>query len=207
MLEFDWTDNFLAYAKAVEAYKSGGFNTRDPDPEFFARGFDEEKNRTLELGFKGELLENQLRVNGAVFYSRFTDMQLNFLIPNTISDIRVFNSGKAELSGIELEIVSTPVPGLVMALNCAYLDSEIDDVEDPFTGEIRSFAFSNAPENTASFNLDYYLPPLAGMQPALNINYNYVDDRDAQSETSFRESYQLLNGRLSLLDIELPLGE
>ena len=93
-----------------------------------------------------------------------------------------------------------------MALNYAYLDSEIDDVEDPFTGEIRSFAFSNAPENTASFNLDYYLPPLAGMQPALNINYNYVDDRDAQSETSFRESYQLLNGRLSLLDIELPAG-
>ena len=93
-----------------------------------------------------------------------------------------------------------------MALNYAYLHSEIEDVADPFTGEQRSFSFSNAPRNSASFNLDYYLPPLGTVQPALNLNYNYVDERDSQSDTTFRDSYQLLNGRISLLDIAFPAG-
>ncbi|MEM1113885.1 MAG: TonB-dependent receptor [Pseudomonadota bacterium] len=206
MLAYDWTDNIRVYAKVVEAYKSGGFNTRDPDPAFFEEGFDEENNRTGEFGFKGELRDNQLRINGALFYSRISDMQLNFLLPNTISDTRVFNTGTAELSGLELEVVSMPVPGLVLALNYAYLDSNIEDVDDPFTAEPRSFAFSNAPRHSATLNMDAFLPPVGPLQPALNINYGYVGERSGDNSNTVRDAYQLLNGRLSLLDIEVPAG-
>ncbi|MEM8549095.1 MAG: TonB-dependent receptor, partial [Pseudomonadota bacterium] len=33
---YDWRDNLHAYAKYVEAYRSGGYNVRDPDPVTFA---------------------------------------------------------------------------------------------------------------------------------------------------------------------------
>ncbi len=207
MVEYEWTDDFHAYGKYVEAYKSGGFNTRDPAPEFFRRGFDEEKNRTVELGFKGELLHNSLRVNGNVFYADFSDLQLNFQLPGTISDTRVFNSGSATLSGFEMELVSTPLYGLVCSLNYAYLDSEIDDVIDPFTGERRSFSFPSAPRNTASLNVDYRLPLPGPGQWSVNVNYNHVDDRETSNPRLFRAAYQLLNGRLTLSGLALAGGQ
>ena len=206
MVEYDWTDDFHAYGKYVEAYKSGGFNTRDPDPAFFSRGFDEEKNRTVEIGFKGELLENQLRVNGAVFYSNFEDYQLNILLPGGISDTRVFNSGSATLTGFEMEITAFPWYGLLCSLSYAYLDSEIEDIIDPFTGLARSFTFQNAPRNTAALNINYQLPPFSFGSLAVNVNYNYVDERDPTTEALQSDEYSLLNGRLSLSALNALAG-
>jgi iron complex outermembrane receptor protein len=207
MVEYDWTQDFHAYGKYIEAYKSGGFNTRDPDPEFFAQGFDEEKNQTVELGFKGELLNRQLRVNGAVFYSEFDDLQLNFLLPGGISDTRVFNSGSATLSGFEMELLAFPWHGLLCGLNYAYLDSEIDDVVDPFTGNSRSFAFTNAPRHTASLNIDYQFPRFKFALLSANFNVNYVDERAGDNERTARDDYTLVNGRLALSDIPLLQGQ
>ena len=206
ILEYAWQENLRLYGKYLEAYKSGGFNTRDPDPEFFSRGFDEEKNRTLEAGFKSEFMDRRLRLNTALFYSRFDDLQLNFLLPGSISDTRVLNIGNAELSGLELELVALPWYGLVCSLNYAYLHSEVDPVRDPFTGEQRAFSFPNAPQNTASLNIDYRSPLGRAGQLAANLNYNYVDERDPTNETLYREAYSLLNGRLGLEAIPLAAG-
>lgn len=206
LAEYDFSEHIHGYGKYIEAYKSGGFNTRDPDPELFAEGFDEEKNRTAELGIKGEFLQRMLRVNSALFYSRFSDLQLNFLLPASISDTRVFNSGRAELSGLELDITAMPWYGLLLNINYAYLHSEIDDVEDPFTGESRSFGFVNAPRNTASLNLNYQFPPLRHGTVNINLNYNYVDARNGHDRELYIENYSLLNGRIELAGIALPAG-
>ncbi|MEH6586431.1 MAG: TonB-dependent receptor [Halioglobus sp.] len=207
MIEHDLRADTRLYGKLVEAYKSGGFNTRDPDPEYFAKGFDEEKNRTLELGMKAEWLQRALRVNAALFYSDFQDMQLNFLLPGSISDTRVFNTGSANLAGVELEAVSFLGRNLLLRLNYAYLHSEIEDVDDPFTGEPRAFGFDNAPENSASINMDYRFPAMSYGSWSANINANYVDDRNSSDDLLAIDSYALLNGRLSLSEIPLPAGE
>ena len=148
--------------------------------------------------FKGELLENQLRVNGAIFYSDLEDYQLNILLPGSLSDTRVFNTGAATLTGFEMELTAFPWYGLLCSLSYAYLHTEIDDIIDPFTGLPRSFTLPTAPSNTASLNIDYQLPPLSFGLLAVNINYNYVDDRDPTNELVHRDAYALLNGRLSL---------
>ena len=207
IVEYELQDNARLYGKLAEAYKSGGFNTRDPDPEFFTRGFEEEKNRSAELGMKSEWLQRALRINAALFYSDFEDMQLNFLLPGSISDTRVFNSGSAQLSGLELEAVGFLGPRLLLRLNYAYLHSEIEDVTDPFTGELRSFAFDNAPRNSASLNLDYQIANSAYGQWSGNINANYVDERNTDNPLLAIDAYSLLNGRLSLTGIALPAGE
>ncbi len=207
MIEHELIEDTRLYGKLVEAYKSGGFNTRDPDPNYFSQGFDEEKNRTLELGLKAEWLERALRFNAAVFYSDVKDMQLNFLLPGSISDTRVFNTGSAELSGIELEAVSFLGRNILLRINYAYLHSEIEDVDDPFTGEPRSFGFDNAPRNSASVNLDYQFPQGGYGSWSANINTNYVDKRNTNNELLAIDAYSLLNGRISLSDIELPFGE
>ena len=205
--ERDLSADTLVYAKLGEAYKSGGFNTRDPDPDFFSRGFDEEKNRTAELGLKAELLQRALRLNAAVFHADFEDMQLNFLLPNSLSDTRVFNSGNATISGLELELTGFLGKDLLARFSYAYLDSEIDEVRDPFTGELRSFGFDNAPRNSASLNLDYRLDPRSYGTWYFNINASYVDERRQHDELLFIDDYSLLNGRIGLAEIPLRWGE
>ncbi len=205
--EYDWTDNFHAYGKFSEAYKSGGFNIRDPDPVEFSNGFDEEKLRSVEMGFKGELLDNMLRINGAVFYSRFDDYQFNFQIPGTIQGSRVFNIDEGEISGFEMELVVKPAAGLYLQLSYAYLDADLDDVVNPVSGDKESFTFAQAPDHTYSFVLDYSWPPTAYGRVNANVSYNFVDDREPENENLHRNSYDLINGRLALSDIEVLNGQ
>ena len=206
--EYEWAEQFNVYAKYAEAYKSGGFNIRDPEEEGFSDGFAEEKLRSIELGFKGELLERMLRVNAAVFHQRFDDFQYNFQIPGTIQNTRVFNVDEGEMSGVELELVAMPTAGLFLQLSYAYLHSELDDLVSPFTGELESFNFTNAPEHTYSLVADYRFPvrPFGGLL-SVNASYNFIGDRQKNSDTTFRDDYNLLNARLSLAEIEALGGQ
>lgn len=207
IVEFDLREETRFYAKLVEAYKSGGFNTRDPDPVFFSQGFDEEKNRSAEVGMKSEWLGRALRINSALFYSDFDDMQLNFLLPGSISDTRVFNSGSAQLSGLELEVLAYLGPELLLRFDYAYLDTEIEDVVDPFSGELLSFGLDNAPRNSASLRLDYELAKTRHGDWRLNLNASYIDERNTSNRLLAMDAYSLLGGRLSLSGIALGGGE
>lgn len=200
--QYDWIDSINVYGKYAEAYKSGGFNIRDPQEQGFSNGFDEEKLRSVELGFKGELLQRMLRFNAAVFYQEYDDFQYNFQLPFSISGTRVFNVDEGEMSGVELDLTAMPAAGLRLQLSYAYLDSELDDIENPLTGEQQQFNFTNAPQNTYSFVVDYTWPTVAAGVLNINASYNFVDDRLGQNEAILRDSYKLLNGRLSLSQIE-----
>ena len=207
IVEYDWSDELNVYAKYAEAYKSGGFNIRDPEEEAFSDGFDEEKLRSTEIGFKGEMLDRRVRFNFAAFYQEFEDFQYNFQIPGTIQNTRVFNIDEGEMSGVELEVMAMPVNGLFLQFSYAYLDSKLTEVLNPFSGEVEEFSFTNAPDHSYSLIADYTFPPLDFGTLNANVSYNFVDGRQTQSETLFRDEYQLVNARLSLQEIEAPSGE
>lgn len=205
--EYGWQDTLNLYAKYAEAYKSGGFNTRDSEEDGFRDGFVEEKLRSVEAGFKGEWLHRRLRLNAALFHQRFTDFQYNFQIPGTIQNTRVFNIDEGEMTGLELELTAVPLPGLSTHVNYAYTDSQLDDVIDPFTGETRKTQFTNAPEHTLSMVADYRFPGIARGELNLNVSYNFVDSRQPDSATIYRDAYDLINARLSLSRLEALGGE
>jgi iron complex outermembrane recepter protein len=204
--EYDWTEDFYVYGIFSEAYKSGGFNIRDPDEEGFSNGFDEEKLRSVEAGFKGEILHGRLRLNGSFFHQRFDDFQYNFQIPGTIQGSRVFNVDEGEMGGMELEIVAMPIPAVFVHFSYAYLDADLDDIISPLTGELTSANFANAPEHTLSLMADFSFPIDWGL---ININasYNFVDDRNENNERTYRDAYDLFNARIALTNIYALEGE
>ncbi|MDX1735178.1 MAG: TonB-dependent receptor, partial [Halioglobus sp.] len=204
--EFDWTEDLNVYAKLAEAYKSGGFNIRDPDEEGFADGFEEEKLRAVEVGFKGDLLR-MLRFNAALFHQRFDDFQWNFQIPGTIQGTRVFNIDEGEMTGLELELMAMPLAGLFLQASYAYTDSELDDIFNPFTMELQTANFGNAPKHTYSLVMDYAFPGITIGELNLNASYNFVDDRERKSLTNYRHDYDLVNARLALSGVEAMNGE
>ena len=205
--QYDLHRAMNVYAKYAGAYKSGGFNIRDPEEAGFSDGFDEEKLNAFEIGFKAEALDRRVRLSSAVFYQKFDDYQYNFQIPGTISGTRVFNIDNGEMSGVELELMATPVTGLLLQLSYAYLDSKLDDVDNPFTGQSEKSSFANAPRHTYSFVAGYTFPATDIGVVNANASYNFVDKRQAISDNTFRDAYDLINARIALSEIPGPGGQ
>jgi iron complex outermembrane receptor protein len=112
-LDFRVTDELFLYAKASKGYRSGGFNGRANDLVSFNEPFDEELVTTYETGAKADWLDDRLRTNLALYFSKFKEEQITTLVPTSagVASI-IINSGSADVSGGELELWAQPLDGL-----------------------------------------------------------------------------------------------
>jgi iron complex outermembrane receptor protein len=224
--EYDLTDDINIYAKRVEAYKSGGFNTRDPQRDGnqgpatdgndygfgYAEGFDAEYVTSYELGIKSELMDRRLRINADVFFSEYEDMQLNFILAGTVADTKVTNAGEAEMFGFEADVTFLATENLLMMLNYAYLDTEVTKATDVNGNDASDeFVFFSAPEHSFTASADYTLLQADWGRTSVNVSVNYMDERNGGSRaqnvknTQLRQ-YELVNARLSLTDVPFAGG-
>jgi iron complex outermembrane recepter protein len=211
----DVTPSVNVYAKSVEAYKSGGYNVRDPnvsgataDPQYgfgFIEGFEPEHVRSYELGAKTEWFGRRLRVNADVFHSDYRDLQINFLLPGTISDTKVRNAGKAEMDGVELDVKWLVLRDMVLTANGAYLDADVEEVIDPQGNNVAHlFPFYSAPEYTGGASLDWTFWDFGWADLRGYVGWNYVGERGGLVITEERrgltslEAYDMWTARLLL---------
>jgi len=104
--ERDLDDNRLFFASLSRGAKTGGFNASAIAAE--NQAFDEEFNWTLEAGLKNTLASGRLQLNGSVFYTDWTDVQINSSDPDSVDPLStniVLNLGDADVFGIELDAV------------------------------------------------------------------------------------------------------
>jgi iron complex outermembrane receptor protein len=111
-LDFALTDNVMAYGSVATGYKGGGVNPRPFFPVQLET-FDAETLTSYELGFKSTLFDRSVRLNGAVFYTDYEDIQLNLNacarpsppFPTNFGApcAKPTNVGNAEIWGIETE--------------------------------------------------------------------------------------------------------
>ena len=95
-VQWDYSDEGMAYLRASRGYKSGGFNavmlTESPD-EF---EFDDEVVDGIELGSKMTLLDGSATLNLALFYNQFSDRQVSAY---TATGFVVGNCGRINQQG------------------------------------------------------------------------------------------------------------
>ncbi len=118
------TDENLVYASAAKGSKSGGFNTRAVLASELA--YNPENNWTYEIGSKNSFFDNKMRVNAAVFYSKWTDLQI--LVPSSslIGSAVTKNYGGMTAPGGELEIAARPFEDVSVNAGVAYTDPKFD---------------------------------------------------------------------------------
>lgn len=111
----------MVYASYSRGYKAGTYNTvplvADPArPEIVD---------AYELGFKSELFDRRVRLNGALFWSEIKDPQVLTVIgsPPTAS-VALINAQKARTRGVELGVTAAAAEGLEVRANVTYLDAE-----------------------------------------------------------------------------------
>ncbi|TXH94337.1 MAG: TonB-dependent receptor [Rheinheimera sp.] len=125
-LLFAQTPDVLWYLSAERGFKAGGVNAAAEATDA-SQHFAQEQADGLEVGMKADLLPQQLRLNLAAFYTRFTDLQV------TSWNGQGFDVGNAAASvsqGLELETQWSWAPAWLMSASVAYLQSRYRDYQN-----------------------------------------------------------------------------
>ena len=135
-INYRWSDQVMTYLSYSRGFKGGGWNSHFnavlTEAERLAlHEFDPETARTIEAGFKLDLLGNTLRLNGAVFTTDYTDMQVTYRgpAPNGVAPF-LTNAGKASIDGAELELNWVPITRWTIDASVGYLDASIDSLDN-----------------------------------------------------------------------------
>lgn len=126
-LQWDFSEQGMAYATASTGFKAGGFNSfyldLVPDPSKIE--FEEEKVLTLELGTKLSLLDGASEINVAVFRSEYTDLQAAVFSGSTT--FNVDNAAEATTQGIEIDSRWQLSDSLMLSASFGWVDFEFQE--------------------------------------------------------------------------------
>ena len=162
-LEYRATEDALLYASITRGFRAGGWAMSivgsDQPP------FDEEYVWSYEVGAKTDWYDRRLRVNLALFYTDYTDMQLASFatVPGQGFQIFMRNATDSEIFGGELEIWARPVPNLDLGVSIGSVSGEYGSfIQNSFiTGQPEDQKGKNimfAPELSVNVFAKYVVP-------------------------------------------------
>lgn len=215
-LEYKVTDDALLYASIARGVKSGGFttyNNYNPTP---AEPFKPEVVIAYETGFKSDLFDRRLRLNGAIFYYDYKDQQVQGLQYNrdTGRTGRIENVPKSSIYGGEIEITWIPLDGVTISQNFGYKNGQYDDYLT-----INGSATDAANENQAPWDIIIYTDrsderlsfprvsysgsvaydwALSGWDMRAETNYSHRSDLYSTNTSSVIPGYWLWNANFSV---------
>lgn len=125
-VQYDFSDNVMAYATFAKGSKSGGFvsNTYGTTDATFI--FDPERSRNIEVGIKSTLADGRLILNAAVYDLEFSDLQVSVYNP-TISTFQTGNAASARSRGIEGQLIWNPAPSFTLNASASWQDAKYLD--------------------------------------------------------------------------------
>lgn len=160
-LNYQPNDNLLTYIAYRRGVKGGGFITGNvagiaPD----LRKYEEETNNSFEFGFKSTLMGGLARLNGALFYYDYQDMQNTSFVNIT----NLVTNNDAEVYGGELEVTASPVEGLQVSGGIGVLDTKVKNISNPtgavpFTGNLD---LPLAPDFSGNYKIRYSFQAFEG---------------------------------------------
>jgi len=119
----------MSYLTYSQGFKSGGFNFRFTAPVAAPIPYGPESVTLYEAGVKFQTPDNTLRINSALFYSDYKDIQIQRKIaPNSSLGDITDNAAAGAIKGAELESTWLPMPALQIDAGVTYLDAKLTKV-------------------------------------------------------------------------------
>ena len=191
----------MIYASASRGYKSGGITGFYVTDVGAKAPYNPEFINAYEAGFKSTWADNRLRLNGAVFYYDYKDLQAFGVIPNEQGNLefRIFNVAKSRVQGGELEASWVPVGGLKIDLGLGLLSTKV--VESAVGGVNVGNRLGNAPNFEFDSSVSYKWAFATGLSVTAGVDVNwrggtfyYVQNTPNQ----FEPAYVLVDPRITL---------
>lgn len=216
---------FVAYK---QGFKSGGFNSAlvpggfgATAPVIYDTSYDQETVEGFEVGAKWRLLDNAMRVSGAIYSYEYEDLQLSAFDPNELA-LKVQNVGKSTVRGIELEMLYlTPVEGLSVRGGIARIENEFDEfISDCYSGQtfamgcnvpvgggtfqqdLSGETLPRAPEWTAVLGATFERTVFGKLLLSASLDVEYSDDYTTEIELNplgHQDEYVRVNASLNLV--------
>ena len=186
-LQYDLSDDVMAYATYSRGYKGPGLNL------FFnlnANGtppLSDETGDSFEGGLKTSLLDGAMTVNVAAYYAKYKNFQANnpdFVLGQRVT--RFTNAGTVSTRGIEMDVLYRPSDNFTLSGGLAYTDAKVDLFRLPPGAPIT--------DQVASGTVLPFSPKFKG---SLGANYTVRTGGAFDIEFGAQSSYQ--SSQLSLL--------
>jgi len=171
VLDYQFAADVLAYASYSEGFKSGGFAGEPSAPP--STEFAPEDVKNYELGLKGEFF-GRLRASAAVFYSSYTNLQLQTFDANGAPTT---STADALSRGVELEVMAQLTPALRVSLGASLTNPTYKHYlsQLPAIGTVydrSGLTIGEVPKNQANLLVSYRIP--LGAYGALDIRPDVV---------------------------------
>ena len=158
-----WTpnDDVLIYATYSEGFRPGLLNRPGgaAGPNGFTVPFalDTDDVKNYELGWKTNLADNQVRLNGSLFFVEIEKLQTTIFDPSVTNLFFSDNAANAEITGLEADFEYAPVdvPGLNITGALSILDTEITEVLTPTNDVVAGTSLAYAPEFQGNIRARY----------------------------------------------------
>lgn len=207
------TDDVLLYSTVANGFREGGVNGQRTS-NFVPLTYDPDKAINYELGWKARLLDRQLILNGAVFRMDWRNTQTQVIPPYGVFGA-IYNSGRQQFTGAELETIFRPqaVRGLELTYGMTWLDAKLRDrtpsyaapdgtlMSGPYDGQPgdRPILVSNLIANASA----QYAFANDRWNPYIRLDYSYTGGyRTAYSPADplYRQinGYSLVSGRVGV---------
>lgn len=204
-LDHKLSEQVMLFGSVSTGFKSGVYNATSPtqapvDPETII---------AYELGFKSDLFDRRVRLNGATYFYQYDDIQVSKFTGFNISQQ---NAASAEIFGVELEGEAfvtdrLRINGGVSAQHSEFTSfpDAVSFIRNPTTGlgvqtviDATGNTLPRAPDLTWNVGFEYSVPLNDGASIAFNANYYYNDGFPWDADNRLNQpSYSLINGSVA----------
>lgn len=195
-VDYSLGDAAMAYASYSRGYKTGGFTgffvfvpeEKDPyNPEFID---------AWEVGFKSDLANGLLRLNGAAFTYDYEDLQA---FAGVDGFFRIFNVESVRVNGAELDAWWVPAESLDIRAGIGWLDTEVTESTLPDVAV--GHRLGNAPELQFNASLAWERPLANGNLVRAMFSASYQGDVNYSitgNPNQVQDAYWLANARIGI---------
>lgn len=176
-ISYTLNDTSTIFASFSQGFKSGGFAAA-PTNIAATNPLKPEHATNYEIGYKGDILNNTLRVNIAAFYTRLKNIQYQSFGPlpgNTFGEFRTSNLRRARSYGVESEITWAPIDNFTVSFVYGYLNAKYTDAKifNSLSPNQNGLDLVRSPHHKASIDANYVIPTQIG-NFEVNANWRYT---------------------------------
>jgi iron complex outermembrane receptor protein len=172
-LQYDVTDNSMAYAEYSTGYKAGGFSQTQCDNHY-----EPETVKSVEIGYKSQWFERKLTLDASVYHYDYKNLQLE---QATIFGVPIVNAPKSHVWGLDLSSVAAVTNHLKFDASATFLRARYDTFYNqdttfgvpvcanpavpascPAGSSLAGTPLNKAPTAAGTIGIDYSLPTAIG---------------------------------------------